>query len=307
MVKFSLPTAYHAVKIKEIRADRIFNFINNVFLLFCFAVVLYPLLYIVACSFSSPQAVIAHEVWLFPVRFDTVSYKAVFANKDIALGYMNSIIYVAMGTTISVSLSLLLAYPLSRKEFTGRKFVTQFIMVTMLFSGGLIPQYFVVKNMGLYNTRWAIVVPNAVNVWNVIIARTFLQETITNELYDAAQIDGCSDLRFFFSVVIPLSGAIIAVLALFYAVVLWNSYFDALVFLQDKKLYPLQIILRNILIINKTDPSMMSDVEAASRAQGLAETIKYALIVVASVPLLVLYPFVQKYFVKGVMIGSVKG
>ena len=303
MVKKSAP----AYKVREIRADRIFNFINNTFLLVCFVIVLYPLVYIVASSFSSPQAVIAHKVWLFPVDFDTVSYKAVFANKDIASGYMNSIIYVALGTFASVSLSMLLAYPLSRKEFYGRKFVTKFIMVTMLFSGGLIPLYFVVKNIGMYNTRWAIVLPNAVNVWNVIIARTFLQETITNELYDAAQIDGCSDLRFFFEIVIPLSGAIIAVLALFYAVVLWNSYFDALVFLQDKKLYPLQIVLRNILIVNRTDPSMLSDVAAAARTQGLAETIKYALIVVASVPLLVLYPFVQKYFVKGVMIGSVKG
>ena len=296
-----------AYKVREIRADRIFNFINNTFLLVCFVIVLYPLVYIVASSFSSPQAVIAHKVWLFPVDFDTVSYKAVFANKDIVSGYMNSIIYVALGTFISVSLSMLLAYPLSRKEFYGRNFVTKFIMLTMLFSGGLIPLYFVVKNIGMYNTRWAIVLPNAVNVWNVIIARTFLQETITNELYDAAQIDGCSDLRFFFEIVIPLSGAIIAVLALFYAVVLWNSYFDALVFLQDKKLYPLQIVLRNILIVNRTDPSMLSDVAAAARTQGLAETIKYALIVVASVPLLVLYPFVQKYFVKGVMIGSVKG
>lgn len=303
MVKKSAP----AYKVREIRADRIFNFINNTFLLVCFVIVLYPLVYIVASSFSSPQAVIAHKVWLFPVNFDTVSYKAVFANKDISSGYMNSIIYVALGTFTSVALSMLLAYPLSRKEFYGRKFVTKFIMVTMLFSGGLIPLYFVVKNIGMYNTRWAIVLPNAVNVWNVIIARTFLQETITNELYDAAQIDGCSDLRFFFEIVIPLSGAIIAVLALFYAVVLWNSYFDALVFLQDKKLYPLQIVLRNILIVNRTDPSMLSDVAAAARTQGLAETIKYALIVVASVPLLVLYPFVQKYFVKGVMIGSVKG
>ena len=180
-------------------------------------------------------------------------------------------------------------------------------MATMLFSGGLIPLYFVVRGIGLYNTRWALILPNAVNVWNVIIARTFLQETITNELYDAAQIDGCSDLRFFFTIVIPLSGAIIAVLSLFYAVVLWNSYFDALVFLQDRKLYPLQIMLRNILIVNKTNPAMLSDVSAAVRVQGLAETIKYALIVVASLPLLLIYPFVQKYFVKGVMIGSVKG
>ena len=296
-----------STKIRETPFDNLFNGINNVFLALCFIIVLYPLLYIIACSLSDPKAVIEHRVTLFPVNFDLTAYKAVFANKDIGLGYLNSIIYVALGTFISVSLSMLLAYPLSRKEFYGRKFVTKFIMATMLFSGGLIPLYFVVKGIGLYNTRWALVLPNAVNVWNVIIAHTFLQETITNELYDAAQIDGCSDLRFFFTVVLPLSGAIIAVLSLFYAVVLWNSYFDALVFLQDKKLYPLQIVLRNILIVNKTNPTMLSDVSAAVRVQGLAETVKYALIVVASLPLLVIYPFVQKYFVKGVMIGSVKG
>ncbi|MEL3907071.1 MAG: carbohydrate ABC transporter permease [Treponema sp.] len=294
-------------RIRETPFDNTFNLINNIFLGLCFIAVLYPLVYIVSCSLSNPKAVIEHRVTFYPVDFDLASYKAVFANKDIGLGYLNSIIYVMLGTFVSVSLSMLLAYPLSRKEFYGRKFVTKFIMVTMLFSGGLIPLYFVVRNVGLYNTRWALVLPNAVNVWNVIIARTFLQETITNELYDAAQIDGCSDLRFFFTVVIPLSGAIIAVLSLFYAVVLWNSYFDALVFLQDKKLYPLQIVLRNILIVNKTDPTMLSDVSAAARVQGLAETIKYALIVVASLPLLILYPFVQKHFVKGVMIGSVKG
>ena len=169
-------------KIRETPFDNLFNGINNVFLALCFIIVLYPLLYIIACSLSDPKAVIEHRVTLFPVNFDLTAYKAVFANKDIGLGYLNSIIYVALGTFISVSLSMLLAYPLSRKEFYGRKFVTKFIMATMLFSGGLIPLYFVVKGIGLYNTRWALVLPNAVNVWNVIIARTFLQETITNEL-----------------------------------------------------------------------------------------------------------------------------
>lgn len=294
-------------KIRESGADKVFNILNSVFLLICFLIVLYPLVYIISSSFSEPKSVIERKVWLWPVNFDLTSYEAVFKNKDIGTGYMNSIIYTVMGTCISVSLTLLLAYPLSRKEFFGRNFVTKFIMLTMLFSGGLIPLYLLVRDLGLYNTRWAMVLPNAISVWNVIIVRTFLQETITNELYDAAQIDGCSDLRFFFTIVIPLSGAIIAVASLFYAVALWNSYFDALIFLQDKELYPLQIILRNILIINKTDPSMMTDVVAATRAQGLSETIRYSLIVVASLPLLVLYPFIQKYFVKGVMIGSVKG
>jgi putative aldouronate transport system permease protein len=272
-----------------------------------FIVVLYPLVYIISSSLSDPQAVIEKKVWLWPVDWSLVSYKAVLTNSQIGRGYLNSIFYVFSGTFVSVMLSMLLAYPLSRKEFYGRRLVTGFIMFTMLFSGGLIPLYLVIRKLGIYDTRLALILPNAVNVWNVIIMRTFLSETITDELYDAAQIDGCSDLRFLFRIVFPLSGAIVAVMTLFYGVVIWNSYFDALVFLQEQSLYPLQIVLRNILIINKTNASMMTDVAAAISKQGLSETVRYALIVVASIPLLVLYPFVQRHFVKGVMIGSIKG
>lgn len=294
-------------KQKEMLTDRVFNILNNTFLLGSMLLVLYPLVYIVSNSLSSPQAVMAHKVWLFPVDFDLVSYRAVFTNKQIGIGYMNSLIYMAAGTAVSVLLTLLLAYPLSRKEFYGRNVVTKIILFTMLFSGGIIPLYLTVRNLGLYDSRWAIILPNAVTVWNVIIARTFLQDNISDELYEAAMIDGCSDIRFLFSFVFPLSGAIIAVLGLFYAVGQWNKYFDALLYLQNQALYPLQIVLRNILIINKNTPSMTMDVTAAIRAQGLSETIRYALIVVASLPLLLIYPFVQRFFVKGVMIGSVKG
>jgi putative aldouronate transport system permease protein len=265
----------------------------NSFLFISLVIVLYPLLYIVACSFSEPQAVMAKKVWLFPVNFDLISYKAVFTNKQIGTGYMNSLYYMVTGTVVSVLLTMLLAYPLSRKEFYGRSVVTKLILFTMLFTGGTIPLYLVVRNLGIYDTRWAIILPNAITVWNVIIARTFLQENISDELYEAAEIDGCSDIRFLFSFVFPLSRTIVAVLALLY--------------LQKQALYPLQIVLRNILIINRNTPSMTVDVEAAIRAQGLSETIRYAVIVVASVPLLVIYPFVQRFFVKGVMIGSVKG
>ena len=292
---------------KEMLSDRIFTILNNTFLFISLMLVAYPLLYIISSSLSAPQAVMSHKVWLFPVDFDLISYKAVFTNKLIGLGYMNSLIYMASGTVVSVLLTMLLAYPLSRKEFYGRNMVTRIILFTMLFTGGIIPLYLTVRNLGMYDTRWAIILPNAITVWNVIIARTFLQDNISDELYEAAMIDGCSDLRFLFSFVFPLSGAIIAVLGLFYAVGQWNKYFDALLYLQDQALYPLQIVLRNILIINKNTPSMTMDVNAAIRAQGLSETIRYALIVVASLPLLVLYPFVQKFFVKGVMIGSVKG
>lgn len=292
---------------KELLADRLFTILNNTFLLLSLVVVLYPLMYIVSCSFSEPQAVMAKKVWLLPVNFDLISYKAVFTNKQIGSGYLNSLFYMVSGTVVSVVLTMLLAYPLSRKEFYGRHLVTKIILFTMLFSGGTIPLYLVVRNLGLYDTRLSIILPNAISVWNVIIARTFLQENISDELYEAAEIDGCSDLRFLFSFVFPLSGAIIAVIALFSAVGQWNKYFDALLYLQDQALYPLQIVLRNILIINKNTPSMTGDVSAAIRAQGLSETIRYAIIVVASAPLLAIYPFVQRFFVKGVMIGSVKG
>ena len=294
-------------KQKELWEDRLFNLLINIFLTISLLIVLYPLIYIVSCCFSNPQAVIAKKVWLFPVQFDLISYKAVFTNKQIVSGYMNSLYYMVVGTVVSVLLTVLLAYPLSRKEFYGRHLVTKLILFTMLFSGGTIPLYLVVRNLGLYDSRWSIILPNAITVWNVIITRTFFQENISDELYEAATIDGCSDIRFLFSFVFPLSGAIIAVLGLFYAVGQWNKYFDALLYLQNQALYPLQIVLRNILIINRNTPSMTVDVEAAIRAQGLSETIRYAVIVVASVPLLLIYPFVQKFFVKGVMIGSVKG
>ncbi len=295
------------LKKKQLKADRTFDFVNNLFLGFCFLVVAYPLIYIISASFSNAQAVISRKVWLWPVDFDLEAYRAIFKNKQIGAGYLNSFFYVVLGTSLSVFLTILAAYPLSRKEFIGRNVFMGFILFTMLFSGGLIPLYLLVKNLGLRDTRWAMVLPNAIGVWNVIVARTFLQNTIGDELYDAAQIDGCNDLRFLFQMVFPLSGSIIAVMTLFYAVWIWNSYFDALIYLDSQKLFPLQIVLRNILIMNQVDISMMNDIEALARKQGMAEIIKYALIVVASIPLLTIYPFVQKYFIKGVMVGSVKG
>ena len=295
------------MKKKQLKADRTFDLVNNLFLGLCFLVVAYPLIYIISASFSNAQAVISRKVWLWPVDFDLEAYRAIFKNKQIGTGYLNSFFYVILGTSLSVFLTILAAYPLSRKEFIGRNFFMGFILFTMLFSGGLIPLYLLVKNLGLRDTRWAMVLPNAIGVWNVIVARTFLQNTIGDELYDAAQIDGCNDLRFLFQMVFPLSGSIIAVMTLFYAVWIWNSYFDALIYLDSQKLFPLQIILRNILIMNQVDISMMNDIEALARKQGMAEIIKYALIVVASIPLLTIYPFVQKYFIKGVMVGSVKG
>lgn len=297
------------VKSKKLltRNDKIFDFINTVFLVSCILIIAYPIIYIISASVSNHKAVISGKVWLFPVDFDLRAYKTVLGYPRIWSGYFNSMLYMVVGTLLSVFLTILAAYPLSRKEFYGRNVFMSMFLFTMLFSGGLIPTYMVIKSLNLIDKRLAMILPNAISVWNVIVTRTYLKANISDELYEAAEIEGCSDFRFLFSFVIPLSGSIIAVMCLFYAVWIWNSYFDALMYLKSKELYPLQIILRNILILNLSDGAMVKDVSLMARKQGLADVMKYALIVVSSLPLLVIYPFVQKHFVKGVMIGSLKG
>ncbi len=269
--------------------------------------VIYPIVFIVSASFSEPTNVLTGKVWLFPVDFSLFSYQAVFKNKQILNGYFNSTIYTVLGTLISVSFTIMAAFPLSRNGFYGKNIFMGIFLFTMLFSGGLIPTYLVLKNIGMINTRWAIVLPNAIAVWLVIIARTFFKQNVPEELYEAAEIDGCDDFRFLVRMVLPLSGPIIAVIALNYAVWIWNGYYDALIYLTDQKKYPLQIILRDILILNRVDINMVSDIESQMRKQGLSVVLKYSIIVVASAPLLIIYPFLQKYFVKGILIGSVKG
>lgn len=287
--------------------DRRFIILNYVFLSVCMIIVIYPLLYILSSSFSSSRAVISGRVWLLPVEPSILGYVTIFKDPAIITGYLNSIFYTVIGTAVNIFLTLLAAYPLSRKNFYGRNIFMAIFVFTMLFSGGLIPSYILINNLGLYNTRWAMIIPSALSVWNVIIARTYFISTIPEELYEAGELDGCSDIGFLRKVIIPLSRPIIAVLILFYAVGHWNTYFQALIYLRDPKLYPLQIILRNILIQNQTQEVLMQDVDAMLRYQGLAELLKYSLIVVASVPVLIIYPFVQKYFIKGIMIGAIKG
>jgi putative aldouronate transport system permease protein len=295
--------------IHESLSDRIFDVANTILLFFAFLIVLYPLIYVVSSSFSSSRAVISGQVWLWPVGWDLAGYEAVFNHKNIVTGFFNSFFYMVTGTLINVTLTVLAAYPLSRKDFLFRGFWIFVFVFTMMFSGGLIPYYLLIRNLGMLNTRWAMIIPNAMAVWNVILTRTFFQENIPDELLEASQLDGCSDFRFVWSVVIPLSYSIIAVNILFYAVGHWNSYFDALIFLKSHKLYPLQIILRDILIRNEIDAAQLSmyDVRDAMAREALKVRLKYSLIVVASVPVLAIYPFVQKHFVKGVMIGSLKG
>lgn len=296
-----------SVKIQEGKEDRLFTILNYTFLTVFFVIILYPLIYILSSSFSSTYAVISGKVWLYPVDFSLKGYEAVFRNPNILLGYRNSFFYTLAGTAISVILTIMAGYPLSRKDFYGRGMFMALFTFTMLFNGGLIPYYLVVQRLGMTNTVWAMLIPNALAVWNVIITRTFFQMTIPAELLEASQIDGCDDIRFILSVVIPLSGPIIAVMCLFYAVGIWNSFFDALIFLKDQKLYPLQIVLRNILIANTVDANTMLDEKVLLRSQGLAELLRYSLIVVASVPALVIYPFAQRFFVTGIMLGSLKG
>lgn len=294
-----------SVRIKESLGDRIFLTAIYILLTLVLIAVLYPLIYIVSSSLSSPSAVSAGKVWLWPVDVSLAGYEAVFRNGQVLTGYANSLFYTVAGTFISVSLTIMVAYPLSKKSFFGRTPLMVFITFTMLFSGGLIPTYLVVKSMGMIDTRWALLIPNAVWVWQVIIARTFFQTSIPDELSEAADIDGCSDIRYIFSVVLPLAKPIIAVLSLMYAVGQWNAYFDALIYLKSQSLYPLQLILRSILILGSGTGNM--DAGEMVKQQQMAELMKYSLIVVASLPVLVIYPFVQRYFVQGMLIGSVKG
>jgi len=294
------------MRIKESLGDRFFMISVYFILTIILIIVLFPLIYVVSASFSSPSAVTSGKVWLWPVEFSLDGYIATFRDSRILTGYINSFIYTFLFTIISVVLTILIAYPLSRKTFWGRNILMFFIVFTMLFEGGLIPLYLVVQKLGMIDTRWAMIFPQAIAVFQVIIARTFFQTTISDDLVEASEMDGCSDLRFLWSIVIPLSKPIIAVLVLMYAVFQWNSYFDALIYLKSEALYPLQIILRDIIILDTSAGGQMEASEMLKR-QELSNLMKYCLIVVASLPVLIIYPFVQRHFVKGVMIGSLKG
>ncbi|XJZ28630.1 carbohydrate ABC transporter permease [Bacillota bacterium Lsc_1132] len=295
-----------AKKIKS-KEDKIFDTINLTFLTLVCLAVLYPLYFIIIASFSNPDMVYNGQVWLIPKGITFEGYKRIFSDPKIWIGYKNTIEYTVLGTTIQVLLTLMAAYALSRKDFYGKTFFMMMILFTMFFNGGLIPTYLVVKQLGMLNTIWAMILPKAVAVWNLIVARSFFESNIPNELLEAGRIDGCSNTKFFLKVVLPLSKPIIAVMVLFYAVGQWNSYFDALIYLNDESLYPLQLILRNILIQNQLSVKMLSDLDNLAAQQQVGEIIKYGIIIVGALPLLIVYPFVQKHFVKGVLIGGVKG
>jgi len=302
------PDSSKRTAIEETRTDKIFLAGVKIMLWLALIIVAVPLIYIVANSFSSPSAVSAGRVLFWPIEPSIRAYKEAFSDPLIMKGYLNSFIYAIGGTLISVTLTIAIAYPLSRRTFFGRNVIMSVLIFTMLFSGGLIPTYLVVQDLGMLNTRWAMVIPSAIGVWQVIIARTFFRSTIPDELYEAATIDGASDLRFLWSIVLPLSKPVIAVIALMYAIFQWNSYFDALVYLKDPSLYPLQIVLRNVLILNtQTGSTTTTSLAQQLEQQQLANVLKYALIVISSLPVLIIYPFVARHFTKGVMVGAVKG
>lgn len=287
--------------------DRLFYGISGVLLTIVLLLVLYPCIFVLSASVSSGSAVQAGKVILLPVDFDLTGYKTVFNTRNIWLGFGNSMFYTIVGTAINLVVTILAAYPLSRRDLVGRDKIMLFFTFTMFFNGGIITNYLLVSKLGIINTRWALLLPGALNVYNMIIAKTFLQDNIPGELLEAAQIDGCSDFRYLFSIVLPLSKSVLAVMVLFYGVAHWNSYFDAMIYISNRSLQPLTIFLKEILLMGQIDPSTVSDPELAAKLSQIAGVIKYALIVVSMIPVLVLYPFVQKHFVKGVTIGSVKG
>ncbi|MCA1292433.1 carbohydrate ABC transporter permease [Paenibacillus sp. alder61] len=276
-----------------------------VFAVLFLIVLMYPLYFIVIASFSDPSAVANGRVWLYPQGFTLDGYKELFKHDNIWTGYGNTILYTVVGTAIGLIVNISAAYALSRKDLVGRKFLSLFFIFTMFFSGGLIPTFLTIRDFHLYDTFLVMVLPFSVVVYDIIVARTFFQSSIPGDLWEAAQIDGCGNIRYFISVVLPLSKAIISVLGLWIAVGYWNSYFNALIYLKNPDLHPLQLILRNILITNQMQTALGSG-EAAQIAMRLANMMRYSVIIIATVPIMCVYPFVQKYFNQGVMIGAVK-
>jgi multiple sugar transport system permease protein/putative aldouronate transport system permease protein len=293
--------------IKDTAGDKIFYTVNALILFVILVLCLYPIIYVASSSFSSPRSVTSGKIVLLPIEPGVEGYKAVFKNKDIITGYTNSFIYMAVGTVLNVFFTVIAAFGLSRQELLGYKFFNFFFVFTMWFSGGMIPGYILMTQLHLINTRWAMWLPGLIGIWNMVITRTYFQSSIPGELYESAMLDGCGYYRYFWSIVIPLSGSIIAVITLFYAVAHWNAYFNAFLYINKKELFPLQIVLRDILIQNQINNDVSMDAGSAIIDYGLPDLLKYSLIMVACIPVWCIYPFVQKFFVKGIMVGAIKG
>ena len=293
---------------RQSKSDIVFETIVIILLALLTLTILYPLYFVVIASFSDAKAVIGGRVIFLPADVTLENYAECFKNGDLMLGYKNSFLLLIIGTAIYLFLTILCAYPLSRRDLWGRNGIMMYCTIPMFFSGGLIPTYLLVtRTLGLGNSWWAVIMVGGVSTYNMIIMRTFFMSSIPFELQEAAEIDGCTPLRTLVSIILPLSIPVICVIGLYYGVGIWNSYYDALVYIRKKELFPLQLVLRNILILNSMDMSVTVDLRDMASRQGMSYLLKYAVIVVSSLPLLILYPIVQKYFVKGIMVGSVKG
>lgn len=298
-------------RIGRCRSDVIYDTILFILLSLVFLVVAYPLYFVIISSVSDPIAVSNGEVTFYPIGFTLDGYREVFKTNTVVRGFLNSLLYTVCGVSVNLLVTLPTGYALSRKDFALKKFVTFFYMLTMFIGGGMMPTYLIVKQTGLLNSMWALIIPGAMGVYNMIVAKTFFSTNIPLELMEAAKLDGCGNTRFFFHIVLPLSGAITAILVLYYGQGHWNSYFSALLYINDREKWPLQLELRNILLLNTNTMTKEFITEAMrkeqARREALANMMKYSLIIISSIPMLIVYPFVQKHFVKGVMIGSVKG
>ena len=294
-------------RIRSSAFDKVFDVINLSFIILILVIVAYPLLFVVSASFSDPILVSSGKVLLFPKGITLEGYQKIFESREIWRSFFNSVMYTVIGTTLNIVMTVMGAYPLVRGNLVGRRPISLLLIFTMYFSGGMIPSFLVVKMLGLYDTFWALIIPGAVSAYNLIVMRSFFESSIPEELHDAAEIDGCNDYQYLLKILLPLSKPVLAVMVLFYGTGHWNQFFSAIIYLRDADMYPLQVVLRNILLKNVLSENMITDFGGAANYSHASEIIKYGLIIVSSIPMMIVYPFVQKHFVKGVMIDSIKG
>jgi ABC-type glycerol-3-phosphate transport system permease component len=294
-------------KMRLSASDRVFYFLDYTLLAFCGIIVLLPLLNVFSQALSDPQSVLAGRVLFWPRHFTLETLRLILRNPNIKTGYLNTFFYASAGTALNLVMTVMCAYPLSRVTLRGRNIFMLIFTFTMMFGGGMIPTYILIRDLGLIDTRWVMILPGAMAVWNIILARTFFQNTIPKELYESAELDGASHIKVLVSIVLPLSTSIIAVLTLFYAVGHWNSYFDAMMYLRSQRLFNIQLILRNAIANIGALLNQSSNLAEVEKTVAYAEASKYAIIVVSMLPVLIIYPFVQRHFIKGIMIGALKG
>lgn len=302
----TVKNAGHKTKMKLSVGDRIFNLVNAVIMIIICLVIVYPIYYVIIASITDPVIVNSGRPLFYPVKLYLNGYKTTLSYTPLWTAYGNTISYTVVGTLVSLFATIPAGYALSRKDLPGRRGLIFLFTFTMFFSGGIIPLYLTIRNLGIYNSIWAMVLPVAVSAYNLIVCRSFFEAGVPDELLEASKVDGYSDFTFFFKIAIPLSSTIIAVMCLFYATAMWNQFFNALMYLQDDNKMPLQVVLRNLVLMNQAN-QMGSSGDAMVTKQKLAEQLKYCIVVVSAAPLLVVYPFIQKYFAKGVTIGAVKG